>query len=82
LDWIPLAELQAIADKVHSKGLFLALAGSLTSEHLQKLKSVAVDVVAIRGAACIQGQRTSKVSESAVRNFKHQMETRWGREAL
>jgi uncharacterized protein (UPF0264 family) len=82
LDWITPAELQSIADKVHSKGLFLALAGSLASKHLPKLKSVAVDLLAIRGAACLQGQRTSEISESEVRDFKHQIDISWGREAL
>lgn len=81
LDWISLGELEIIADKVHSKGLFLALAGSLTAAHLPKLRSIAVDVLAIRGAACVQGQRTSEISEAAVRDFKYRVDMEWSQSA-
>jgi uncharacterized protein (UPF0264 family) len=77
LDWITLDELQGIAVRVHSRGLFLAVAGSLNLAGRSRLRSVAVDVLAIRGAACIQGQRKSEVSESAVREFQQQIATTW-----
>lgn len=73
LDWMTTDELCSIADLVHSRGLFLALAGSLTAANLSRLRSVPADVFAIRGAACVQGQRVSQISEQAVRDFKQQM---------
>lgn len=77
LDWISLEELHAIADQVHAGGLFLALAGSLTTAELPRLKPVAVDVLAIRGAACVQGQRQAEISKTAVEEFRDQVEIVW-----
>ncbi|MDB5386023.1 MAG: hypothetical protein JWM11_1669 [Planctomycetaceae bacterium] len=77
LDWITLNELHAIADQVHSHGLFLALAGSLNAADLPRLKPVDVDILAIRGAACLQGQRQSEISQAAVRAFQQRISAIW-----
>ncbi len=69
LDWISLDTLQTAARQVHERGLFLALAGSLKYDDLAKLKSLPVDIIAIRGAACIGGLRTDSIHEPAVRQF-------------
>ncbi len=70
LDWLSVTELQQAATRVHEHGLFLALAGSLRREDLAQLKTVAADIIAIRGAACVGGQRTDAVHEQAVRDFR------------
>jgi uncharacterized protein (UPF0264 family) len=82
LDWISLDELQAIADQVHSRGLFLALAGSLTISKIAQLKSVAVDILAIRGAACLQGERKSEICERSVRTFQQQIAAIWSTSSI
>ena len=69
LDWISGSELATLADRVHSRGLMLAVAGSLHASMLQSLKDVQPDVIAIRTAACADGQRTGNVASGAVRDF-------------
>lgn len=70
LDWMSIADLQTAARRLHARGLFLALAGSLKFDDLAKLQPVAADIIAIRGAACVGGLRTDSISETAVRDFR------------
>lgn len=69
LDWISITDLQQAATRLHAQGLFLALAGSLRREDLIHLKDIPADIIAIRGAACVGGQRTDSIHEQAVREF-------------
>ena len=70
LDWISIEDLQQAATRLHAQGLFLALAGSLRREDLFQLKAIPADIIAIRGAACLGGQRTDSIHEPAVREFR------------
>ena len=70
LDWMSIADMQSAARRLHARGLFLALAGSLKFDDLAKLQPVAADIIAIRGAACVGGLRTDSICESAVRDFQ------------
>ena len=76
LDWISIAELQQIARRVQDKGLFLALAGSVSVDRVRLLDSVPANIIAIRGAACASGDRRATVSESAVRDFQQRLKSR------
>jgi (5-formylfuran-3-yl)methyl phosphate synthase len=62
-------------DGIHDYGLRSALAGSVKEEHLQKLSELGCDVVGIRGAACIGGDRNSgTIHRTAVHRLKLLME--------
>lgn len=76
LDWISVDELQQIATRLHERGLFLALAGSLRHTDLARLKTVPADIIAIRGAACAGGLRTDSIHEHAVREFRTALQSR------
>ena len=63
-------ELQRIADEVHGAKLPLAVAGGLRRSDLPCLKPLAPEIVAIRTAACREGDRTGEICEDAVRQFR------------
>ncbi len=52
--------LSQFTDKTHDYGLKSALAGSVTQEQLAILAGLGCDVVGIRGAACVGGDRNSE----------------------
>jgi uncharacterized protein (UPF0264 family) len=59
----------------HDYGLKSALAGSINEEQLQKLSKLGCDVVGVRGAACIGGDRnTGSIHRSAVARLKSMIE--------
>lgn len=51
-------------------GLMFALAGKITQHHLPLVKRINPDVLAVRGAVCDRGDRTSIVSLTKVRNLR------------
>ena len=53
----------------------LALAGSLTLESLPKLADVPCDILAIRTAACRNGDRNGPICPDAIRRFKDAIHT-------
>ncbi|KAF5050916.1 4-HFC-P synthase [anaerobic digester metagenome] len=58
-------------DTIHDYGLKSALAGSVKKEQLSMLYDIGCDVVGIRGAACVGGDRnTGKIHRSAVSELK------------
>ena len=64
-----------LAERCHSAGLFLALAGRLARESLSHLSRVPADILAIRSAACVDADRTASVSARAVASFRKAMQT-------
>lgn len=60
---------------IHDYGLKSALAGSVKEEQLPILSELGCDVVGIRGAACIGGDRNSgAINRTAVRKLKQMIE--------
>ena len=74
-DCCELTSLAQLAERCHSAGLFLALAGRLTRESLPTLSRIPADVFAIRSAACEAATREGRVTESAVADFRMAMRT-------
>ena len=74
-DCCHITSLAVLAERCHSAGLFLALAGRLTRESLPALCRIPADVLAIRSAACEAATREGRVTESAVANFRMAMQT-------
>lgn len=74
-DFLKPEELGNFIKKAHSRGLSVALAGSLGLDDLRTLKRLKPDVVGIRGAACEGGNRKKgKISEERVRMLKKILE--------
>ena len=64
-------QLEKFVNEAHSYGLKTALAGSVKKEQLKPLNDIGCDVVGIRGAACVGGDRnTGKIHHTAVAELK------------
>ena len=73
LDELDVSLLSSISETCHKSGLFLALAGRLSSEMLPALRDVCADVLAIRSAGCRGSNRTAELDASKVTEFRHRM---------
>jgi (5-formylfuran-3-yl)methyl phosphate synthase len=71
LSFLTVDALQAFVDSAHGYGLHAALAGSLQKEDLPIICGLGVDIIGVRGAACVGGDRVkgritrAKVAELA-----------------
>jgi len=73
-DFMDKEKLAKFVDEIHDHGMMAALAGSIKEEHLPFLKGLKCDVVGVRGAACIGGDRNSgRIHRSAVARLKNIM---------
>jgi uncharacterized protein (UPF0264 family) len=59
LDFLNAKQLKAFVNEAHSYGLQAALAGSLKLENLPVLCGLDVDIIGLRGAACLNGDRVT-----------------------
>jgi len=73
LDELDVSLLSSIAETCHKSGLFLALAGRLSSDMLPALRDVRADVLAIRSAGCRGSNRTAELDSSKVTEFRHRI---------
>jgi len=55
------ASWKEMTDRVRERGRFLALAGRIDVEAIEKLASLEPDIIAVRGAACVGGDRLGVV---------------------
>ena len=69
LDYLDTGEIRRFATSAKAKGLKIGLAGSLDEDAICELASIKPDVVGVRGAVCVGGKRTSRISEAKVRNL-------------
>jgi len=70
-DFMDQESLEIFVDEIHNYGMKAALAGSIKEENLSTLYQLNCDVVGIRGAACIGGDRNlGKIHRSAVIELK------------
>ncbi len=70
LDWISAPQLTVLRKATRAAGMKLALAGRINDTMLPSVCRYAPDIVAIRGAACEQGDRTSTVTARRVEVFR------------
>lgn len=68
--WIDELALRSLVVELHSGGVVVALAGSLSFQDIPMLQRVAPHWVAVRGAVCSGGQRTGTIDEQLVRSFE------------
>ena len=64
-----LAELTALAQQAHAKGLLFGAAGALYEQDLEPLRNAGVDVVGLRTAVCRNNQRNGPLDPSRVRDL-------------
>jgi (5-formylfuran-3-yl)methyl phosphate synthase len=69
LDWLSLEEIRRLCHQCHLKSIRVALAGSLGMDHIRTLLPLEPDIVAVRGAACRQNERSGPVDSSRVRRL-------------
>jgi len=74
-DFMSEEKIARFNEEIHNYGLKSALAGSVKKEQLHTLYSLGCDVVGIRGAACVGGDRNSgKIHRSAVMELKEMID--------
>lgn len=66
LTWLEVKSLGRLRQDCRNAGVRLALAGSLGPHEIQQLAPLAVDWIAVRGAACAGRDRRGSVSEESV----------------
>jgi uncharacterized protein (UPF0264 family) len=64
----PVPEVEGFVVAAHSRGLLVALAGSLALEDLPHVAALGADVAGVRGAAC-EGGRAGRLSPARVRRL-------------
>jgi (5-formylfuran-3-yl)methyl phosphate synthase len=70
--WVTPTALSELIARAHGSGMLVALAGSLTLEHLRAVCAAGPDILGVRGAAC-SGGRQGIVSRSKVRQLLDQL---------
>lgn len=73
VDWLSFDELRRLRTATTDHGLLLALAGRISSGHLPRLFEFEPDIIAVRGAVCDHGFRTSTIREERVSEFRRAM---------
>lgn len=70
-DYLNIEKLEEFVNEAHEYGIKTALAGSVKKEQLKPLYDIGCDVVGIRGAACVGGDRnTGHIHHKAVAELK------------
>jgi uncharacterized protein (UPF0264 family) len=69
LDWLDLTALARLRQRCRDAGMRIALAGSLGLEQIALLKPLAPDWFAVRGAACVEGDRKAGIDPARVREL-------------
>ena len=70
-DYFTIEDCENFVNEAHGYGLKVALAGSVKKDQLKPLYDVGTDVVGLRGAACVGGDRnTGHIDRSAVKQLK------------
>jgi uncharacterized protein (UPF0264 family) len=68
-DFLPMPELANLIARCQSSGLPVALAGSLTCAAINQLRPLQPNWFAVRGAACLGGDRTAEIDAEAIRRL-------------
>ncbi|HLJ12036.1 MAG TPA: (5-formylfuran-3-yl)methyl phosphate synthase [Planctomycetaceae bacterium] len=70
IDWLSIERLHRLANEARSRNLTFALAGKLQIGDLAALWGIRPDIVGIRSAACVAGDRTGEINPVALRAFR------------
>ena len=69
-DYYPPASLHQLVEQVHAAGMLFVAAGSVRIDHLPALIAAGGDIVAVRGAACRDSNRTAGICGERVAELK------------
>lgn len=70
-DFLDINQLEEFVEEAHGYGIKTALAGSIKKDQLKDLYDIGCDVVGVRGAACVGGDRnTGHIHHKAVAELK------------
>jgi uncharacterized protein (UPF0264 family) len=72
-DFMPEAELREVVFQGKELGMSTALSGHLKLDNLDELARINPDIVGVRGAVCMSGDRATAVAWEAVAEFKRQV---------
>jgi hypothetical protein len=67
------ASLQEFITECREYSLLSSLAGSLSFRHIDLLRSLAPDILGLRGAVCEDGVRTASINREKVSQLKLQL---------
>ncbi len=68
--WLAFSRIETLVLAAHQTGLQVALAGSLTVESLPRALTLGPDLIAVRGAVCLQG-RQGALDPTAIARLQH-----------
>ncbi len=68
-DCLEIGQIRDFISNAHQKNMKVALAGSIKTEHLDKLSELNPDIIGIRGAVCHENDRGKGIQLQKVRNF-------------
>lgn len=77
LDWLEVRELAELSAKITDAGLLAAFAGGITTELLSELAVLNPDIIAIRSAACRDGERNAAVDPRRIQEFRAAIRSAW-----
>lgn len=70
LDGMSGRDLRSQIARIRSLGMFAAAAGRLTPSALPAVVEAGADIVAVRSAACVCGDRSGRIDPAAIRNLQ------------
>ena len=68
-DALTFDEIKDFVERGHAAGMTVALAGSITLEHMDMLRKIGPDIIGVRGAVCEGGDRTRGISGARLRGL-------------
>lgn len=75
IDCLGFERLQGLVDEAHKHQLPVALAGQIRQTDLESLISLCPEIIAIRSAVCIEGDRTRLICPQRIREFRLTMQS-------
>lgn len=70
LDWIPLRNLTKLVRRAHEQNLLVALGGMIDETQLPLALEAEPDIIAVRSAVCVNGDRRQPLDPHRVRRFR------------
>lgn len=73
LDFLSVAELTDLVTSLKGGGVKVAVGGGLGLEQAKKVRAAGPDLIAVRGAVCVGGDRTADIDPGRVKKWKEAM---------
>jgi (5-formylfuran-3-yl)methyl phosphate synthase len=73
-DWMSDDRLTRLLERIHAQEMLCAVAGRLRVEDVERLMTFPADVIAVRSAACRNGNRHAPLCPSAIRTLRERLD--------